>query len=160
MPGLSVGTNKRTSVAASAGINAAQRIAPRNPNVAASTAPTAGPTVVPMYWAPVTIPRREVSRDSGTVTLVRATAAGMKPEKRPWNASAIDICQGAPTKAAMSVVGVARYSARKSISFRPIRSESTPQNGPVTSRAMPCVVVATATQKRAFASLVAPIASR
>ena len=59
-----------------------------------------------MYCAPVTMLRLEFSFESGTLTLVSATEAGMKPENTPWKPKAIGICHGSVMKAAIRVVPV------------------------------------------------------
>jgi hypothetical protein len=80
----------------------------------------------------------------------------MNPENRPWQVRASAMCQGWVAATMISVVTVAKNRARMYMSFRPCRSDSTPQTGPATSRAIPCPAIAMLTQNRAFASLVAP----
>ena len=51
--------------------------------------------------------------------LVSATAAGMKPEKSPWQAMATATCHGSVAATAIKVVAVAAKSARTYIGLRP-----------------------------------------
>ena len=74
----------------------------------ASSAPTAGPVVVPRYWIPATVLRLLFNLWSGTMTLTRATDAGTNPEKNPWQKSAIERCQGSCARAAKPNAMLAR----------------------------------------------------
>ena len=69
---------------------------------------SAGPAVMPMYWAPERVLRLEFSRDSGTLTLRKATAGAMIPEKTPETASAIVSCHGAVISPVMAPVRLER----------------------------------------------------
>lgn len=116
----------------------------------------AGPTVLPRYCAPFTTPSERLICESGTLTLVSAMAAGMKPENRPWNKNASAMCHGACANTRMSVVMLAKNRARTNMILRPKRSATMPHAGPLTTRARPSVVLPMATQKTASASLLAP----
>jgi len=75
----------------------------------------------------------------------------VNPEKIPWSANAAATCQGsfaAPTRA---IVAEAKSSVRTNIGFRPMRSETAPQVGPLTMRPIPSARFAIAVQKSAFA---------
>jgi len=119
-------------------------------------APTAGPIALPRYWAPETAFRASLTLASGTLTLVRAIAAGMNPESRaldrqrdgdlPWGHDEAQDERGQR--------GRIHRADEHLLAPEPVREQS-PER-PADEAATPCALIPTATQNKAAASSLAP----